>query len=327
MKKVKILSIDGGGIRGLIPAMILAKIEEMTSKPICQLFDLIAGTSTGGILSLALTMPSKDNKNLPAYSANELINLYANEGEKIFSSNIFHKIASMDGLSDEKYLSSGIETVLKEYFGKAKLSEALTPVLIPSYEIGLRTPFFFKSWHAKNPLKENHDFYMWQVARATSAAPTYFEPYKLEIGDKGGADYYALVDGGVYANNPAMCAFAEAKVIFENSTDILMTSLGVGELTRCIPYNEAKNWGLVKWVKPILGIVFDGVSDTVDYQLQQMLPINRYYRMQASLAQLGKDDIDDASKENIHELKLLGLSIIEEWQRDGKLERLCNLLI
>jgi patatin-like phospholipase/acyl hydrolase len=327
MKTIKVLSIDGGGIRGLIPAMILAKIEEMTSKPICQLFDLIAGTSTGGILSLALTVPSKDNKDMPAHSAEDLIKLYTDKGKKIFSSNIFHKISSLDGVSEEKYPATGIESVLKEYFGQSMLSDSLTHVLVPAYELGLRSPFFFKSRHAKNPKKENHDFQMWQIARSTSAAPTYFEPYKLDIGDKGGADYYAFIDGGVFANNPALCAYAEAKVMFGNTPDILMLSLGTGKRTRCIPYDEAKDWGLLKWAKPILGTVFDGVSDTVDYQLGQILPDNLYYRIQASLAQLGKDEMDDASEENIHELKLLGLGIIEEWQRTGRLEKLCSKLI
>lgn len=327
MGKVKILSIDGGGIRGIIPAMVLAKIEEMTSKPICKLFDFIAGTSTGGILSLTLTKPSKDNKDIPAYSANDIIDLYTDNGKKIFSTNIFHKIASLDGITDEKYSSAGIELVLKEYLGTSRLSEALIHVLIPTYELGLRTPFFFKSWHAKNPNKKNYDFDMWQVARATSAAPTYFEPFRLEINEKGGADYYSFIDGGVYANNPAMCAFAEAKVLFENADDILMVSLGTGELTKSIPYNEAKDWGPAEWAKPILSIMFDGVSDTVDYQLRKLLPSKNYYRIQASLAQLGKDEMDDASDENIHQLKLVGQSLIEEWQKNGTLKRLCCKLV
>lgn len=326
MKPIKVLAIDGGGIRGLIPAMILAKIEEMTGKPVCRLFDLMAGTSTGGILVLALTIPSKSNKSVPAYSAENLISLYTEKGKKIFSNNIFHTTATAGGLLGEKYPSSGINSVLKTYFGAALLSEALTPVLVSSYEIGLRKPFFFKSRHAKNPLKENYDFLMWQVARATSAAPTYFEPFRIPINDNGGADYYTFVDGGVYANNPSMCAFAEAKAMFGNTADIMVLSLGTGELTKTIAFQDAKDWGLVQWAKPILGIVFDGVSDTVDYQMNQLLNNNRYTRIQASLAQMGKG-IDDASKENIHELKLLGQSIIEDWQKSGKLDKLCRQLL
>ncbi len=326
MKTIKVLSIDGGGIRGIIPAMILAKIEEMTSKPICELFDLIAGTSTGGIISLMLTVPSKENNGKPAYTANDLIKLYTENGKKIFSSNIFHKIISMDGISEEKYPADGIESVLKEYFGEVMLSEALTNIIVPAYELTLREPFFFKSVHAKDTSKVNKDFYMWQVARATSAAPTYFEPCKLQIGQKDGADYYALIDGGVYANNPGMCAYAESRVLYKDTPDILMLSLGTGELNRCIPYNEAKDWGLMKWAKPILSTVFSGVSETVDFQLGQILTDNRYYRMQASLAQLGSDAMDDASKENIHELKILSLSLIDEWLKNGRLDKLCKQL-
>ena len=326
MGKIKVLSIDGGGIRGILPAMLLAKLEQMTSRPVCQLFDLISGTSTGAILALALTIPSKENKTLPAYTASDLIKLYTDKGDKIFSTNIFHKLASLNGVSDEKYKSSGVESVLKELFGKTMLSEAISPVLIPAYEIGLRTPFFFKSRHAQNPEKANYDFPMWQVARASSAAPTYFEPFKLEINSDKGADYFAFIDGGVYANNPSMCAFAEAKVMFANNEDIVMMSLGTGELCRGIPYEEAKDWGLINWAKPMLGIVFDGVSDTVDYQIRQLLTESRYYRIQPSLAELG-GGIDDASDENIHQLKLLGQKTIEEWERNGELEKLCRQLV
>lgn len=326
MGKRKILSIDGGGIRGIIPAMILAKLEEMTSKPVHQMFDLVAGTSTGSIIALALNMPSSENKDLPAYTAGQLVNLYTEKGAKIFSTNIFHKIATLDGITDERYKSSGIESVLKDLLGETMLSAALTPVLVPAYEIGLRTPFFFKSRHAKNPDKENYDFRMWQVARASSAAPTYFEPYKINMDKHEGADYFTFIDGGVYANNPSMCAFAEAKVMFGNEDDILMVSLGTGELSRGIPYEEAKDWGLINWAKPMLGIVFDGVSNTVDYQLRQLLSDNRYYRIQSSLAELGRG-MDDASDENIHQLKLLGHKTIEEWLRNGKLDKLCNQLV
>ncbi len=325
MKPIKILSIDGGGIRGLIPTIVLAKIEEMTGKPVCRLFDLIAGTSTGGILALALTMPAKDNKTAPAYSAENLVSLYTEKGEKIFTNNIFHGIDTVNGLFGEKYPSSGIDSVLKECFGTSMLSEALAPILISAYEIRLAKPFFFKSRHAKNPLKENYDFLMWQVARATSAAPTYFEPAQITVNDSGGVGYYTLVDGGVYANNPSMCAFAEAKVMFGNAADIMLLSLGTGEAARTISYKDAKDWGLVQWAKPILDIVFDGISDTVDYQINQLLNNNRYYRMQTNLAQTGKG-MDDASKENIRELKLLGQSIVEEWQKNGKLEKLCRQL-
>jgi patatin-like phospholipase/acyl hydrolase len=211
MSKVKILSIDGGGMRGIVPAMVLAKIEEMTSKPICKLFDVISGTSTGGIISLILTRPSADNKDLPAYRAEELVDLYTLNGKKIFSKDKLHMITSLNGILDEKYCSEGIESVLKAYLGTSKLSQCLTNVLIPTYDMEQRKPFFFKSWNAKNLNKKDYDFYMWQVARATSAAPTYFEPFKLEMKIRDSVNCYSLIDGGVFANNPAMCAYIDEK--------------------------------------------------------------------------------------------------------------------
>jgi patatin-like phospholipase/acyl hydrolase len=315
----KLLSIDGGGIRGIIPAMLLAEIEERTGRPIAELFDLIAGTSTGGILALGLTAPGPDGK--PRYAAADGIQLYEREGPRIFSRSIWHKIHSVWNVEEEKYPSDGLEAVLLEYFGEARLKDALTEVLITSYEIERRVPFFFKSRRARDPATPDYDFPMRQVAQATAAAPTYFEPLKIEAGDRG--DYYALVDGGVFAHNPGMCGFAEMKVMFPDAQEYLVVSLGTGELTRPLPYHEAVGWGLRQWAQPIIGVIFDGVSDTVHYQLQQMLPEANYYRFQARLIE-GNDDMDDASRTNLRALRLIAESLIRE--NDEALTALCARL-
>lgn len=320
---IKILSIDGGGIRGIIPAMILSEIEKRTGKPISKIFDIIAGTSTGGILALGLVKPN--GKGNPAYSAKELIKLYEIEGNNIFSNTIWHKIESADGLLEEKYPSAGLESVLKKYFNETRLSEALTNVIIPSYEIEQRKPWFFKSFNAKDIRKKNEDFLMRDAARATSAAPTYFEPAKINLNSE--LSYIALIDGAVFANNPSMCAYAEAKSIFQKNDDILLVSLGTGEHTRPILYNNTIDWGLARWARPILGVVFDGINDTVDYQLKQLLKPNhdskRYYRFQVEL-DIGNNDIDDASQINIHFLKLLGEKLMSE--TDDDIINLCKQL-
>lgn len=167
--------------------MVLASLEERAQKPIAQLFDLIAGTSTGGILALALTKPNPVGK--PQYSARRLIQLYEKEGERIFPQSIFTRLRMLE---NEKFPASGIEGVLNDYFGETRLSRALTEVLVTSYEIEQRRPYFFKRSKAiADP--ERRDFLMKHVARATSAAPTYFEPLKLPTKDI--TDYYALIDG------------------------------------------------------------------------------------------------------------------------------------
>jgi patatin-like phospholipase/acyl hydrolase len=319
---VKILSIDGGGIRGIIPALILAEVERRTKRPIAELFDLIAGTSTGGIIALGLTKPGANHK--PQYSAQDIAKLYEAEGSTIFSRSIWHRIYAAGSFLEEKYPSSGIESVLDEYFGEARLKDVLTNVLISSYEIEQRFPFFFKSSRAK--LRSNYDFPMKKVARATSAAPTYFEPLKLEAEENPG--YYALIDGGVYANNPAMCGYVEAVSLQDEPCEYLVVSLGTGQLTRPILYNDAKDWGLAMWAQPILNVVFDGVSDTVDYQLQQLLPprqdgSQRYYRFQIAL-DIGNDNMDDASQTNLFALKAQAKQIIS--QHNDDLARLCKQL-
>jgi uncharacterized protein len=320
---IRVLSIDGGGIRGIIPAMVLAEIEKRTKKPVSELFELIAGTSTGGILALGLTKP--DDRGRPHYTAEELISLYEREGATIFSRSPWHKLYSLGNLAEEKYPSDGIDKALEDYFGQARLQDALTETLITSYDIERRLPFFFRSRHAKE--YRSYDFPMKQVARATSAAPTYFEPAKIESEDS--SDYYALVDGGVFANNPAMCAYAEVRNTRPGAGDFLLVSLGTGELTRSLPYEEVKGWGLALWAQPILSVVFDGVSDTVDYQLRQLVPptsngTERYYRFQMRLNE-GNDDLDDASRTNLRVLRLLAEAIIRD--NDKVLDALCDQLV
>jgi patatin-like phospholipase/acyl hydrolase len=304
-KTVRILSIDGGGIRGILPAMLLAWLERKTGQPVSQLFDIVAGTSTGGILALGLVRPNADGK--PAYSAEEMAALYEREGENIFSSTFWHKLASLGSLGDQKYPSKGVEEVLQRYFGETKLSESLSSVLVPSYEIERRVPFFFKSHSARR--QATHDFPMWQVARATSAAPTYFEPARIDASRAG--DYWALIDGGVFANNPAACALVEARTQFPEADKYVVCSLGTGTLTSRIAYDDARRWGLARWAKPVLNIVLDSVSETVDYQLQQLLPTGSYYRFQSSL-QRGSEQMDETSASHIRGLRLLGEKLVRD---------------
>lgn len=323
-KLIKVLSIDGGGIRGIIPAMILAEIEKRTEKQISELFHLIAGTSTGGILTLGLTKPGANHK--PEYTAKTLVDLYQQEGKRIFPEASFRQLKNY---FDEKYPAVGLEKVLKEYFGDTWLSQALTEVLITSYEIEVRSPYFFKSRKAK--ADPSRDFLMKNVARATSAAPTYFEPVQLRTRD--GLNDLALIDGGVFANNPAMSAYVEAKKMYPDASDILVVSVGTGQLTTKLSYEKVKTWGLLEWAQPILNVTFDGVSDAVDYQLNELLSAEdgpkRYYRFQTQLSALGDygDRMDDASTNNIEYLKDLVQNTLESNETEVNLNAVSKLLL
>jgi patatin-like phospholipase/acyl hydrolase len=317
----RILSIDGGGIRGLIPAVVLDRMERRTGRPIAESFDLIAGTSTGGILAVALTRAGEDGR--PRWPAAELIELYETQGPRIFDRSLFKALESVFAIEDEKYPRESLQAALEHYLGEARLRDALTDVLIAAYETEQRFPFFFKRRRARED--PAYDFPVRDVAYATSAAPTYFEPLKLETTDA--VEYFSLVDGGVYASNPAMCAYAEARR-HHPDREVLMVSLGTGELTRSLPYDSVKDWGLREWIwphTPILSVMFDGMSDTVDYQLTQVLDEDLYFRFQPKL-DLAKDDMDDASAPNLRALKLQATRLLAEREVAARFERMCELL-
>jgi patatin-like phospholipase/acyl hydrolase len=281
---MRILAIDGGGIRGIIPALVLAQIERRSGRQTFEMFDLIAGTSTGGILACALCAPEP----LPA---EKLVALYEEEGPEIFSRSVFQKIRSAGGLADEKYDSAALDRSLERFLSDKRLSSSRPDLIVPAYDTAEPGPYFFKSRKARE--SEADDFPLAVVARSTSAAPTYFEASAV-----GGR---ALVDGGVFAVNPAMSAFAEV-MRHQPSAEVVLLSLGTGQRTRRRSYAEIKNWGLVEWARPILDVVFDGVSDAVDYQLRHILEEGRYWRLQVELTE-ASDDLDDASEENLRLLR------------------------
>jgi patatin-like phospholipase/acyl hydrolase len=284
---MRILAIDGGGIRGLIPGLVLTELERRAGRPVFELFDLIAGTSTGGILACALCAPDP----LPA---SEVVKLYEEDGPEVFERSLFQRIRSADGLLDEKYDSAGLDRELERFVAQKRLKDTKPDLIVPAYDTALPGPYFFKTTKAKETPDED-DFPLSVVARATSAAPTYFEA--LEVGDK------ALIDGGVFATNPAMCALAEVLNREDLSPrDVVLLSLGCGQRTETHSFDQIKDWGLAAWARPILDVVFDGVSDAVNYQLERVLTPDRYWRLQPELT-LASDHLDDASEDNLRKLR------------------------
>jgi predicted acylesterase/phospholipase RssA len=308
-RPLRVLSIDGGGIRGILPAMVLADLERRTNRPIIDLFDLIVGTSTGGLVGLALSCPDAEGK--PRHTARDVIRLYEVEGKRVFSRSVWHKIRSVGALTEGKYPAAGIEGVLQDYFGECRLKDALCDVVVPAYEIERRMPFFFKTANART--KSYYDYPMKTVIRAATAAPTYFEPTQIPL--DGPNDYYALVDGALFAYNPGMCAYVEALRRYPDYDGVIMVSLGTGKLTRRLPYDEVRDWGAARWAQPAFALMCDGICDVVDHQLQEILPDGedgqrQYYRFQARL-DVGNDDMDDASNTNIRVLKLLAEDMLQ----------------
>jgi patatin-like phospholipase/acyl hydrolase len=308
---MKVLSIDGGGIRGLIPALVLAEIERRTGRRTAEMFDLIAGTSTGGILATALARRGEDGR--PMYSAEELSQLYISEGPKIFDQSLLKKFTSVGGLIDEKYDDEGLNAALAAYLGEDRLKSVVTDVMVTAYDIHDRFAFFFRSSRARTD--ETYDFSLAEAARASSAAPTYFEP--IEVTDAAGARTYPLIDGGIYAVNPAMCAYAEVGAGLE-----VLASLGTGAHTKQYEYRDATGWGKIEWVQPLIDMVFDGVADTVDFEAATLAG-ERYKRLQAEL-RYASDALDDASESNLRRLQGDAERLIAE--QTAEIEAVCEVI-
>ncbi|WMT84065.1 patatin-like phospholipase family protein [Wolbachia endosymbiont of Listronotus oregonensis] len=298
-----ILSVDGGGIRGIIPAIILAEIEKRTRRTIAEIFHLMAGTSTGGIVVAGLCKKDK-----PQYSANDLVEFYREYGPYIFKSSFLRR-SIFSWLNCAQYPHKNIESVLDKYFGDNTLQSTLSNVLLTSYDIHNNRPFFFKSW------KEDRNFIKLKDAlRATTAAPTYFTPKYLKINHK----EMVLVDGGVFANNPAACAYASGKRLFPND-DIVLLSIGTGRTDRSIEYANSKRFGKIGWIKPLIHVMFASSLDAVNYQLNQVIA-DKYIRIQSQL-KIGSPDMDNITSKNIKSLQQEANAMIEDNQK--MIEKFC----
>jgi len=340
--KVRILSLDGGGIRGIIPATIMVEIEcRLQAKTgnndarIADYFDLIAGTSTGGILTGLYLCPGTDGR--PKFTATEALDLYLKKGNLIFQMEYLQKVLRLYVVLNEMYPKEPIETLLKDYFGDTMLSELLKPCLITSYDIRNRKGHFFTSLDAKR--RNIYDFKLADVCRATSAAPTYFEP--AQINSEQGADY-TLVDGGVFVNNPALCAYSEARTINfselpgtdkpdkPTAKDMLIISIGTGTVKKPYKFDDVKNAGLISWLPVIIDVMMSGNSETVDYHLKKMFNTlgkndeSDYYRLEPGL-QDALPDMDDVMDENLSNLHEAGLHFISK--NDQVLEDIVAKLI
>lgn len=327
----RILSIDGGGIRGIIPGQILVSLEEKlkkrTNNPearIADYFDLIAGTSTGGILTIAYLCPLKEGTR-PKYNAQEVVNLYLERGDEIFNVPFLHKVRTAGGVLDEKYPAAELEGALNDYFGNTRLSDLLKPCLISSYDITRRQAHFFTQHDAKTD--ESCNYYVKEVARATSAAPTYFE--SSEVKSLTG-NVYPLIDGGVFVNNPTLCAYAEVRNQFRaTAKQMAILSLGTGYVKKEYDYERAKNWGMAEWIKPLIDIMMSGVSEVVDYQVKQIYDAvgapQQYLRINTPIPAKVNPDMDDASEKNLQALKDLGTETAMAFNK--QLDEFVELLI
>jgi patatin-like phospholipase/acyl hydrolase len=335
---VRILSIDGGGIRGLIPALVLRSLrqrlrERGIHKEFHELFDLMAGTSTGGLIALGLCAPKLDPERpgrfvrRAALSIDDILEIYLEKGQVIFPRSGFHGLRSLGQAVHEKYSSTPIRGLLRELLGRATLRDCLCHLLVTSYDMAKGTVFLFKHRpRRKDRHSSDPDFYLRDVALAATAAPTYFHPVRLKpIGKR--EPGMCLIDGGIFAANPAMSAYIEARKTFRFARRFLILSLGTGIATGRYSCPDINTWGYLEWINPargapLLSAMHKGQSECVDHQLRK-LPGLKYFRINGELDQ-EHVQMDDASSENLDALKAAADRIITD--NEASLEELCRRL-
>lgn len=301
---MRILTIDGGGVRGLVPALVLAGLEDLAGRPVHEMFDLIAGTSTGAILALGLTRVRPDLER--PLSAKEIAKIYNDRGEEIFPRGALGKAAKLP--LGHRYSSEPLRRVVRKEFGEAWLSECVagTDVIVPTYDLDRRGVRVLRSGSAR--LDEDCDFKMRHVVEAACAAPGYFQPAVLR--SRLGSEL-RLMDGGVFANNPTMLAIAEVGI--EQSE--LVVSLGTGDAR--LPLFSANVLGLNRaylGVPDLFAMAMDGTSETVHMAADALLS-GAYFRLNGSLAK-SSEALDDASSGNRANLRSLAQDILDEHRDD-----------
>jgi patatin-like phospholipase/acyl hydrolase len=334
MMMKKILSIDGGGIRGIIPGMFLVALEEKLKEEsknpaaaIVDYFDFFAGTSTGGILTCLLLCPSVDHPGRPRFSAKAALDLYLEHGNEIFKMSFMKRVRAKLGLAGERYNSQVFEGVLKTYFEDTKLSQLIKPCIISAYNIELRKTHFFRQQNAI-ARGDARDFYVRDVCRATSAAPTYFSVAEIHSLSN---VRYPLLDGGVFATNPALSGLIEVTRAFNQTkiNDILLLSLGTGRSRRSYDYDHFKKSSAMAIVPALIDIMMSGVAETSDFFLQQLFysvgKSANYIRIEPDSLESIKEGLDAASPANIEKLMALGDRMVSENQ--GRLSLIARLLI
>lgn len=346
----RILSIDGGGIRGVIPARILAELERRLAKkgnrePLYKHFDLIAGTSTGGIIALGLTIPNKAGS-APVATAADLEKLYVEKGLDIFPRGIWQSLRDQASkVIWPTYSPKPLERILAGLLGERRLSQSLGRVMVTAYDLSNRRAVFLNGAKGQMPADEM-DYLAREAARATSAAPTYLPPAEIHPIPASGSNAkdnksQAMIDGGVFANDPALAAYTEAiklqcKGIWADQEDIEIISIGTGLSTRSYSLKQSESWGKFGWINPgndvpIVSVLMHGQQSTISYQMNAIL--NRtadvslpdgvhtkpgdgpgkqvYFRFNAKLSD-DIDELDDARPATIKALQSIADQIIKD---------------
>ncbi|KAK8685907.1 hypothetical protein V6N13_124939 [Hibiscus sabdariffa] len=339
-RKITVLSIDGGGIRGIIPATILSflehKLQELDGEDarIADYFDVIAGTSTGGLMTAMLTAPDENGR--PLFKGEDIAPFYLKHGPKIFPRNNYKRMTmKMNALMRPKYNGKYLRKTICMVLGDRRLHETLTSVVIPTFDIKLLQPTVFTTFEAKKDTSK--DALLSDICIATASAPTYFPAYRFNTEDSNGSDReFHLVDGGIAANNPALLALKPTGLAFPgdqeqgvslrralNYENYLIISLGTGTSKMEKKYNAktAEKWGILGWLysdgsSPLVDAFTFAGADMVDLHMSMIFSSikseQNYLRIQDDKLTGDASSTDKATIKNMRNLVEIGEKLLQK---------------
>lgn len=348
---ITMLCLDGGGIRGLIPSVVLAKLEERLqlidddkNLRLADYFDVIAGTSTGGLIAVMLTTPGEDKR--PLFAAKDLKQFYLENGPKIFPSQKGQLHLGgwpVRTLWEPKYDGAFLHEKIKELTKEYTLADTLTKIVVPTFDVKRLAPVIFSSFEDektnKGKGKTEVKPFLYDVCIGTSAAPLYFPAHSFQAfrpNTKEPRSEFHLIDGGVAANNPTMAAISRVtrEVLLGNPdfhpgvhNNFLIISIGTGSEKQKGLYTaeDCANWGALSWVvkgghNPLYSMFSHANSFLVDLNVTMLLHAHKcekhYLRIQDPDSLFNKErprfSMDNASKESMDYLIGIGDKLLKQ---------------
>ena len=301
---IRVLALDGGGVRDLVSLEVLRYIEDRADRPISELFDAVIGTSTGAISATALLL-TKDNGQ-PRYAVEDLIELYGEVMSEVFHTPWSHRVLTLDGLLGPRFPNREKYRLARQVYGNVAFGELLKPTMLLAHSLTDQDLVIFENWQA-----QESSYYVAPLVVAVTSAPTVFPTVRLQgetdpLGD--------FVDGGVVANDPAMVGLLRS-LRAQPNVEVVLVSIGLGELPLKFGTLTGPRSGELDWSVPLIDILLEGHIRLTSKWLHELSQLSsaqglHYYRFDAPLPE-GKGSWIDPSSENITFLKGLRQSIVE----------------
>ena len=330
-KYVRVLAVDGGGMRSLLALKCLEYLEKRSGRPVCELFDVMVGTSSGAFVVAALSVPL--DHDTPRFTAAELIKEFPGLWAKTLKTPLIHPLLSLEGRTAPKYLTRTRQKVFQEFFGDTQVGAALTTIILPAYSTREQVPFLFASDMGKSTsfsgasgraITEAGDFFLADAVTAATCDPAVSAPSKLT--NSGRDQTETLVGSGVYANNPSLLALSEAMLRYPGKQCVLI-SLGAG-VSPTVSEDATAGWRKSGNAEEIMRFAAEA-SQFMNAQISSSLlrfgsgPVAAYIRLDIPLP-ANALPADDGSEKNAKELTALAEKLTS--QKAATLDRTADFL-